>query len=63
MFRNGNDINSMQDALERIKNVSDNDAFKWMVRDLRTYLKNLGMDFQAFIELERRAYYLPNEYS
>lgn len=53
----------MQDAVERIKNVSDSSDFKWMICDLRTYMKNLGMDSRFLIEMEKRAYYLTNEYS
>lgn len=56
-------IRSMRDAVERIKNASDSNTFDWIINDLRIYLKNLGMDPQLLIELERRAYYLSNEYS
>lgn len=63
MFDISYEIKSMQDAIERIQDVSDSGAFKRMVCDLRAYMKNLGMDVQSIIELEKRAYYLPNEYS
>lgn len=59
----GNEIMSMQDAVERIQNVSECDTFKRLIRDIRNYMKNLEMDQRELIELERRAYYLPNEYS
>ena len=59
----GNSISSMQDAIERIQNASDGNAFKTAIGAVRAYMKDLGMDLPSLMELERRAYYLSNEYS
>ena len=37
------DIRSMRDAIERVENVSDENAFEHAISDLRTYMKQLGM--------------------
>ena len=60
---NGNNIRSMREAVEKINNVSDSNSFDSIIGELRLYMKTLGIDSQSFMELERRAYYLPNEYS
>ena len=59
----GNSISSMEDAIERIQNASDGNAFKTAIGAVRAYMKDLGMDLPSLMELERRAYYLSNEYS
>lgn len=63
MFYGINGICSMQDAVEKIQSVSDSAAFKNMICAVREYMKHLGMNRQSCIELEKRAYFLPNEYS
>lgn len=63
MFSSDNGIKSMGEAIERVKNASDARAFEDVVCHLRTYMKNLEMDSRYLIELERKAYYLRNEYS
>lgn len=57
------DVGSMQEVVERLENVQDSQAFQAAMGDLRAYMQNLGMDLQYLSELERRAYYLQNEYS
>lgn len=56
-------IRSMQDAIEKINQVSECNAFDKVIRDLRIYMKSLEMEPECLIELERRAFYLPNDYS
>lgn len=63
MFSNNDDIRSMGDAIDRVKNASDARAFEDVVCHLRTYMKKLEMDSGYLMELERKAYYLRNEYS
>lgn len=61
MFDNG--IKSMGDAIERVKKASDARAFDDVVCQLRAYIKNLEMDSRFLTELERKAYYMRNDYS
>ncbi|MCI9123495.1 MAG: hypothetical protein HFH35_05350 [Eubacterium sp.] len=63
MFDTAYEIQSIQDAVARIQHVSDSQSFQSLLCALRKYLKNIGMDGRTLIELEKRAYYLPNEYS
>ena len=63
MFSSDDGIKSMGEAIERVKNAPDARAFEDVVCHLRTYMKNLEMDSRYLIELERKAYYLRNEYS
>ncbi len=61
MFDSG--VKSMGDAIERIKNASDADAFNSAFRAVRAYMKEIGMNSESLMELERRAYYQRNLYS
>lgn len=61
MFDSG--VKSMGDAIERIKNASDADAFNSALRAVRAYMKEIGMNSESLMELERRAYYQRNLYS
>lgn len=54
---------SMQTAMERLMAVQDSQSFQFAVSALREQMKRMGLDAQYIIGLERRAYYLPNEYS
>lgn len=63
MFSNDNGIKSMGDAIDRVKNAFDERTFEDVIFHLRTYMKNLEMDPRYLIELERKAFYLRNEYS
>lgn len=63
MFSTDNGIKSMRDAIDRVKSASDVRSFEDVICHLRTYMKNLEMDSQYLIELERKAYYLRNDYS
>lgn len=53
----------MREAIDRVKNAPDARAFEDVVCHLRTYMISLEMDSRYLIELERKAYYLRNEYS
>ena len=63
MFSGDNLIKSMGEAIDRVKNAPDARAFEDVVCHLRTYMISLDMDSRYLIELERKAYYLRNEYS
>ena len=58
-----NDSGSIQGALEQLVNAQDSQSFQSSMAVLRERMKKIGMDSQYLIDLERRAYYLPNEYS
>lgn len=61
MFDSGN--GSIGDAVDRLSHAQDRQSFASALSSLRLCMKNLGMDSKSLIELEKRAYYLPNEYS
>lgn len=54
---------SIQEAMERLVNVQDSQSFQFAISALRAQMKLSGMDAQYLIGLEKRACYLPNEYS
>lgn len=54
---------SIQEAMERLMSAQDSQSFEFAISVLRDQMKRIGMDSQYLIGLERRAYYLPNEYS
>lgn len=56
-------IKSMEEAIEKFQNIQDHKMFRWTMKALQDYMKELGMSKEEFLELERRAYYLQNEYS
>lgn len=58
-----NNSGSIQEAMERLVRVQDSQSFQFAISALREQMKKIGMDSQYLIGLERRAYYLPNEYS
>ena len=60
MFSNSG---SIQQAMERLVCAKDSQSFQAATSALREQMKRTGMDSQYLIDLERRAYYLPNEYS
>lgn len=49
--------------MERLMSAQDSQSFQFAISALRDQMKRIGMDSQYLIGLERRAYYLPNEYS
>lgn len=63
MFNFGDSIMSMGDAIERVQNASDTNGFNSVICSIRSYMKEIGMNPQNLMELERKAYYLQNEYS
>lgn len=58
-----NDINSIQEGIIRLESAEDSKSFQLTIMALREFIKKLGMGSQTLLELEKRAYYLPNEYS
>lgn len=60
MFNNGR---SIQTVMEQLRNAQDSQAFQVAVCELRLYMKDVQMDSSYLMELEKRAYYLPNDYS
>lgn len=58
-----NYINSIQEGIQQLKEASNVQSFQSSVASLRDYMKKLGMGSQVLIDLEKRAYYLPNSYS
>ena len=60
MFSNSG---SIQQAMERLVCTKDSQSFQAAISALKEQMKRTGMDSQYLIDLERRAYYLPNEYS
>lgn len=60
MFYN---IGSVQHAIEKLEGAQDNQEFQSAISILMEHMKKIGMESQYLINLEKRAYYLPNEYS
>ena len=60
MFSNSG---SIQQAMEILVCAKDSQSFQAAISALKEQMKRTGMDSQYLIDLERRAYYLPNEYS
>lgn len=63
MFKGILRVTSMPDAVAELEKAQDKQAFGEAVNALREYAKSLEMDPRYLLELERKAYYLPNEYS
>ena len=61
MFTNG-DL-TIQDVAEQLQKSEDEPSFKTAIYNLKKCLKQLGVSSEYLIEVERRAYYLPNHYS
>lgn len=53
----------MGEAIEQVKGVSNTDSFNSVISSVRIYMKEIGMNTEKLIELDRKAYYLRNEYS
>ncbi len=60
MFSNSGSISG---AMERLEGAQDSQSFRYAVSALSEQMKRIGMDSKYLIGLEKRAYYLPNEYS
>ncbi|WP_373214571.1 hypothetical protein [Ruminococcus sp. 5_1_39BFAA] len=58
-----NNIRSMGEAVECIRNARDRQMFQSAVASLREYMKGLGIGPQELLGLERIAYYPQNVYS
>lgn len=56
-------INSIQDAITRLRNIKDGQEFSLLLPGIRNFLKTLDIDSQSLMELEQQAYYVINEYS
>lgn len=61
MFNMG--ITSIQDAVEKIKEVKDDRSFSFTLAVLRTFLRSLDIDPKCLLELEQYAYHPVNRYS
>lgn len=57
------DRTSIEEAAERIRNTSDCQTFQQEIRNLQEYLKQMPVEETVFWEIEKRAYFLKNEYS
>lgn len=60
MFDN---IRSAADAVDRFHNIQDVQDFEHKLYLLQEYMKRINIPSKNLIELEKRAYYLQNEYS
>lgn len=49
--------------MEQLEKADDNQAFLLAVGHVREFMKEIGMNSQCIAALERRAFYLQNEYS
>lgn len=58
-----NGIKSMQEAVERIRDAQNVQIFQNELLLLKEYMKNIGMEKEDLLKLERTAYYIKNEYS
>lgn len=61
MFTSG--LGSLQYSMRQIGKAETEEAFESAVCDLRSYLKSIEVDSECLMEIEKRAYYLPNSYS
>lgn len=61
MFTNG-DL-TVREVAEQIQKAEDETGFKIAVYNLKTCLKQLQVEREYLLEVERRAYYLTNQYS
>ena len=57
-----NGIKSMQEAVERIRDAQNVQIFQNELLLLKEYMKNIGMEKEDLLKLERTAYYIKNEY-
>ena len=56
-------IGSMRYVVERLEEAQDEQAFQAAISILMDHMKKIGMDSKYLLNVEKRAYYLPNEYS
>lgn len=54
---------SLQQSMRQIDKAETEEAFESAVCGLRSYLKSIEADSECLMEVEKRAYYLPNRYS
>lgn len=54
---------SIQQVMKRLSAAEKEEEFQNAVHSLKSYLKDIAVDSECLMELERRAYYLPNSYS
>lgn len=54
---------SLQQSMRQINKAETEEAFENAVCGLRSYLKSIEADSECLMEVEKRAYYLPNNYS
>jgi len=56
-------IGSMRYVVERLEEAQDEQAFQAAISILMDHMKKIGMDSKYLLNVEKRAYYLSNEYS
>ncbi len=61
MFEYG--AGSLQQVINRLKNADNEEGFQNAVSGLKRYLKELNLKPEILLEVERRAYYLCNNFS
>ena len=59
MFGSG----SLQQSMRRLYEAETEEAFESAVWNLKSYLKSIEVNPECLMEVEKRAYYLPNSYS
>lgn len=58
-----NDIKNIQEGLTQLDIADNTEDFESAVKVLQEYMRNQGIGLNIGDEIEKRAYYLPNEYS
>lgn len=54
---------SLQQSMRQINKAETEEEFENAIYGLRSYLKSIEADSECLMEVEKRAYYLPNSYS
>ena len=56
-------IRNMSDAVEKLEQAQNEDTFHEALAFIRGWMKEQGMDAEACLELDKRAFYFHNQYS
>ncbi len=54
---------SLQQSMRQLGNAETEEEYERAVSSLRSYLKSIDINSECLMEVEKRAYYLPNSYS
>lgn len=54
---------SLQQSMRQLGKAETEEEFEHAVYGLKSYLKSVAFDSECLMEVERRAYYMPNGYS